>query len=45
MAQMMDMMSGMVGKGMMMNPDQQKQMEQMRRQMDQMMPGGGTKKK
>ncbi len=42
MATMLDRISGMVGKGMTMDADMQKQMDQMRKQMDDMMqhPGG-----
>jgi len=45
MATMMDRMSGMAGKGMMMDADMQKQIGEMRRQMDDMMKGGGTASK
>ena len=46
MATMMDQMSGMMGKGMMMDAGQQKQMGEMRMQMDGMMKEmpAGTKK-
>jgi len=45
MATMMDDMSGMMGKGMMMDADTQKRMDQMRKQMDEMMHGDAPKKK
>jgi len=39
-------MSGMAGKGMMMDADMQKQMDQMRKRMDEMMkPSAGGPKK
>jgi len=45
MATMMDHMSGMMGKGMMMDPEMQKQMGDMRKQMDTMMKEVPSKKK
>lgn len=42
MATMTDEMSGMAGKGMMMDADMQKRMDRMRKQMDEMMKGSSA---